>query len=74
MAFKARANEINSKRNRIAHQGEFCSLEEVQAAIEHARTFIHELVRLYEPEFELTERGDTKAKGKKPAGEKKPKK
>ncbi|WP_175867942.1 hypothetical protein [Burkholderia diffusa] len=68
---KARANEINSKRNRIAHQGEFCSLEEAQAAIEHARTFIHELVRLYEPEFELTERSGTKAKHKKPAGERK---
>ncbi len=51
-----RAERINDTRNAVAHQGEFCSVEEAQAVIEHARAFILELVQLYDPEFELTTR------------------
>ncbi|PRZ56363.1 hypothetical protein BX589_10113 [Paraburkholderia fungorum] len=55
-ALSKRAEQINDTRNAVAHQGEFCSVEEAQAVIEHAEAFIHDLVQLYEPDFELKTR------------------
>lgn len=49
------AEEINSKRNAIAHKGEFCNADEAQTAISKSRDFITTLVQLYEPSFELKE-------------------
>jgi len=53
---KAIAEEINFKRNAIAHHGEFCNEDEAKAAILKSQEFITKLVKLYEPEFELRER------------------
>ena len=53
---KALANKVNSKRNAIAHQGEFCNEDEAKEYIEHAREFITNLVRLYDQQFTLKER------------------
>jgi hypothetical protein len=53
---KTLAAKINAKRNAIAHQGEFCNEEEAKTSIEQAREFITELVRFYEPVFELKDR------------------
>jgi len=50
------AQEINSKRNAVAHQGEFCNKEEATQIIAHTKEFITGLVQLYEPTFELKER------------------
>jgi hypothetical protein len=49
------AEAVNSKRNAVAHQGEFCNAAEAAEAIEGARQFIHKLIQLYEPEFKLQE-------------------
>jgi len=49
------AGTINTKRNAIAHQGEFCNETEAKAAIKAARTFITDLIQLYEPSFNLEE-------------------
>ena len=53
---KVLAQTINSKRNAIAHQGEFCNEGEAKKAIEKSREFITTLVGMYEPEFVLEER------------------
>ena len=53
---KTLAEEINSKRNAIAHQGEFCNEDEAKSAIDKSREFITTLVSIYAPEFELKER------------------
>ncbi len=53
---KTIAGEINSKRNAVAHQGEFCNEDEAQKIISHAKEFITTLVKLYEPDFALKER------------------
>lgn len=53
---KQLAEKVNSKRNAIAHQGEFCNEEEAKATIEQARKFIKGIVKLYEPKFVLKER------------------
>jgi len=53
---KAIAEEINSKRNAIAHQGEFCNEDEAKTAISQSQEFITTLVKLYDPAFELKER------------------
>lgn len=50
------AQKINTKRNAIAHQGEFCNENEAQTTIAQAQAFITTLVQLYDPEFELKER------------------
>lgn len=50
------AEAINSKRNAIAHQGEFCNEGEAKDAIEKSREFITTLIRIYETEFVLKER------------------
>ena len=53
---EAIAKKINSKRNAIAHQGEFCNEDEAKTAISQSQEFITTLVKLYEPEFKLKER------------------
>lgn len=53
---KAIAEEINSKRNAIAHQGEFCNEDEAKKAISQSQEFITNLVQLYDPAFVLKER------------------
>lgn len=53
---RAIAGEINSKRNAIAHQGEFCNEDEAKKAISQSREFITTLVQLYDPAFVLKER------------------
>lgn len=50
------AEEINRKRNAIAHQGEFCNEKEAKIAISKSREFITTIVKFYEPDFELKER------------------
>jgi len=55
-ALIATADEINTKRNAVAHQGEFCNEEEAQAIIDHAEEFITALVQIYEPDFVLKRR------------------
>lgn len=53
---KTASEQINKKRNAIAHQGEFCNEEEAKAAIQQSKKFIETLVQLYEPDFALKER------------------
>jgi phosphoribosyl 1,2-cyclic phosphodiesterase len=53
---KALADKVNSKRNAITHQGEFCNEGEAKEHIEHARAFITTLVGLYDEQFALKER------------------
>lgn len=48
--------QINKKRNSIAHQGEFCDPAETEDVIQQAKEFIETLVRIYEPDFALTEK------------------
>ncbi|MBE2968172.1 hypothetical protein IMT09_08670 [Burkholderia cepacia] len=55
-ALSKHVEKINDTRNAVAHQGEFCSIEEAQAVIKHAQAFIHDLVQLYDPGFELKTR------------------
>ena len=50
---KKDAERVNKKRNVIAHQGEFCNVNESKEAIESARKFIEAVVRIYEPGFTL---------------------
>jgi hypothetical protein len=50
------AQEINSKRNAVAHQGEFCNEDEAAQIIAQAENFIVGLVQLYEPAFALKKR------------------
>ena len=57
-ALKKLAYDVNTKRNAIAHQGEFCNENEAKAVIEQARKFITDLVKIYDLEFELKERTD----------------
>ena len=52
---KTIAEEINSKRNAVAHQGEFCNQGESEVAISQSRKFITGLVHLYDPAFKLKE-------------------
>lgn len=46
---------INSKRNAVAHAGEFCNVDEADAVIADCRTFVEGLVVLYHPDFKLKE-------------------
>jgi hypothetical protein len=55
---KKDAEEINRKRNAIAHQGEFCNVGESQEVVEKARRFIETVVRIYEPGFKLKDKKD----------------
>jgi hypothetical protein len=54
------AEAVNSKRNAVAHQGEFCNEQEAIKVIDNAREFISGLAQLYEPQFELKERAEKK--------------
>jgi hypothetical protein len=47
------AKNVNSKRNSIAHQGEFCNEKEAQKVIEDAEEFIIGLIKLYKSDFKL---------------------
>jgi hypothetical protein len=47
------AEQVNKKRNAVAHQGEFCNIGESQEAIESARRFIETVVGVYRPGFKL---------------------
>ena len=55
-SLKKIAEDINAKRNAIAHQGEFCNEGEAQAVIAQAEKFITTLVQIYEPKFVLKTR------------------
>lgn len=55
-ALQSIAKDINTKRNAIAHQGEFCNEDEAKAAISQAEEFISTLVKIYDPEFALRTR------------------
>lgn len=50
---KSLAAALNSKRNAIVHQGEFCNPTDVDTMLVKARDFIETLVHLYEPTFSL---------------------
>jgi hypothetical protein len=50
---KPLSEAINTKRNSIAHQGEFCNAGEAKVIIEQTRAYIETLVQLYEPTFVL---------------------
>lgn len=53
---KAASEQINSKRNAIAHQGEFCNETEAKAVIQQSREFIETLMKIYEPSFALKDK------------------
>jgi hypothetical protein len=53
---KKRAERINKKRNAVAHQGEFCNIDESKEIINDARHFIETVVKLYEPGFTLKDK------------------
>ena len=53
---EAIACDINSKRNAIAHQGEFCNEDAAKRAVSQSQEFITSLVQLYDPAFVLKER------------------
>jgi hypothetical protein len=55
------SQQINTMRNRVVHQGEFCNDQQAKATIEEARQFIITLVRLHEAAFELeSKKGKTR--------------
>ena len=47
------AENINRKRNAVAHQGEFCNVDESREVIEKARRFIETVVNIYDCGFKL---------------------
>jgi len=53
---KKRAERINKKRNAVAHQGEFCNIDESKEVIDDARRFIETVVTLYDPSFKLKDK------------------
>ena len=53
---KTASEQINKKRNAIAHQGEFCNEAEAKEAIQQSKEFIETLIQLYQPGFALEER------------------
>lgn len=59
---KKRADRINRKRNAIAHQGEFCTIDESKSVIDDAREFIEGVVRIYDPSFKLKDKQRKKKK------------
>jgi hypothetical protein len=54
-SLKAVADRINRERNGIAHQGEFRTGQEARIIIEEARHFTETLVRIYRPNFGLSQ-------------------
>jgi hypothetical protein len=53
---KKRAERINKKRNAVAHQGEFCNIDESKEVINDARYFIETVVELYDPALTLKDK------------------
>jgi hypothetical protein len=47
------AENVNRRRNSIAHQGEFCNEKEAQEVIKNAEEFINGLIKLYKSDFKL---------------------
>lgn len=50
------SEQINKKRNSVAHQGEFCNPAEAEDVIQQSKEFVETLVRIYEPNFALKEK------------------
>ena len=50
---RAAASQINSRRNAVVHQGEFCNTEEAKEIISSAGTLINGIIGIYEPAFRL---------------------
>jgi hypothetical protein len=57
---KKRAERINKKRNAVAHQGEFCNIDESREVIDDARHFIETVVKLYVSGFTLKDKKSRK--------------
>jgi hypothetical protein len=57
---KKRAENINKKRNAVAHQGEFCNIDESKEVLAEAKVFIETVVSLYEPKFSLKNKKKSK--------------
>ncbi len=53
---KERVERVNKKRNAVAHQGEFCNIDESKEVINDARHFIETVVKLYDPSFKLKDK------------------
>src|SRR6266699_214141 len=53
---KERVERVNQKRNAVAHQGEFCNIDESKEVINDARHFIETVVKLYDPSFKLKDK------------------
>lgn len=53
---KSLAEKVNSKRNAIAHQGEFCNEDEAKVHIKYAHSFITILIGFYDEQFVLKDR------------------
>jgi hypothetical protein len=53
---KKSVERINKKRNAVAHQGEFCNIDESKEVIDDARHFIETVVKLYDPGFKLKDK------------------
>ena len=47
------AARINTKRNAIIHQGEFCNKDEAYSILKDTKEFIQSLIAIYEPDFAL---------------------
>ncbi|UPA28028.1 hypothetical protein K6301_22635 (plasmid) [Shinella oryzae] len=54
------AENINSVRNAVVHQGTFSKKEEAEAAMAEAKTFINLIVGLSIPEFDITAKASSK--------------
>lgn len=52
-ALKASAENINTVRNAVVHQGAFSNLDEAEAVIAEAKTFINTIVGLSIPNFDI---------------------
>jgi hypothetical protein len=61
---KERVERVNKKRNAVAHQGEFCNIDESKEVIDDARHFIETVVKLYDPSFKLKDKKDKKKRKK----------
>jgi hypothetical protein len=64
------AEAINTRRNKLVHQGDFMDEDDSAELIELARQFIEKLVVIYHPNFTLTDRAGYKPPAKKAAKKK----
>lgn len=53
---KSISEQINKKRNSVAHQGEFYNSTEAEDVIQQSKKFVETLVQIYEPNFALKEK------------------